>query len=195
MTSYNPNELRASCELRVICPALGVTEGLNWTNSINWGIHMNKKNWRTYLNQINTTKGTFLFFTWQPERIVLPALKPYPPVAHQTVRSLAMPLYHSCPFIGATIIPPRQAIISRPFVFPFKQAYEIRRRFGRAAGGGGGAASPSSSSVESSGISPQAKISEGREEGSSVLTFQQAIQRLQVSPIENWIESLIYLWN
>ncbi|KAF3332393.1 glycine--tRNA ligase 2 [Carex littledalei] len=90
-----------------------------------------------------------------------------------------MALYHPFPFTGATITSPRQAILSRPFFSPFRQAYAVRRRIARAAGDGGGAASPSSSSVEASGISPQAKLLDGHGEGSSALTFQQAIQRLQ----------------
>lgn len=91
-----------------------------------------------------------------------------------------MALYHPFPFTGATVTSPRQDILSRPFVSPFRQAYAVRRRIARAAGDGGGAASPSSS-VEASGISPRAKLLEGHGEGSSALTFQQAIQRLQVS--------------
>lgn len=92
-----------------------------------------------------------------------------------------MALYHPFPFTGATITSPRQAILSRPFFSTFRQAYAVRRRIARAAGDGGGATSPSSPSVEASGISPQAKLLEGHGEGSSALTFQQAIQRLQVS--------------
>ncbi|KAJ4804189.1 Glycine--tRNA ligase beta subunit [Rhynchospora pubera] len=90
-----------------------------------------------------------------------------------------MALNFSFPFTGATVTRPFRPILFSPFVLPSHRAYTPRRRIARAAGDGGGASSPSSSSVEASGISPQAKPLEDNAKGSSALTFQQAIQRLQ----------------
>ncbi|KAJ1692808.1 hypothetical protein LUZ63_009506 [Rhynchospora breviuscula] len=93
-----------------------------------------------------------------------------------------MALNFSFPFTGATVTRPFRPFrpnLFSPFVFPCHRAYTPRRRFARAAGDGGGATSPSSSSVGASGISPKEKNLEESAKGSSALTFQQAIQRLQ----------------